>query len=273
MTIHKRAKAWRFLALALATSWACFWAAALVPSASVILHYAGGLMPTVVVVILLFTLHGRSFRGDFASRLLDPRRIRLGWWFVILLFLPAKTLIAGLVDSALGGAGPAFEATWLLERPAMILPTLVFWLLFGPLPEEIGWRGYALGGLQRRHSALAASLIVGVAWSLWHLPLYFIEGTYQAEEVGLLTTRFWLFMGGTLFEPILYTWIFNNTRASTLSAVLFHFVGNATGELVDLSLRAETISFGISLVVIVIVIVWFGPLQLRGPATAARASA
>ena len=62
-------------------------------------------------------------------------------------------------------------------------------------------------------------------------------------------------------------------RASTLSAVLFHFAGNATGELVDLWLRAETISFGISLVVIVIVIVWFGPLQLRGPGTAARASA
>jgi uncharacterized protein len=258
MTIHERASAWRFLALALAASWACFWAAAFVPSASVILHYAGGLMPTVVVIILLFTLHDRAFRRDFASRLLDPKRIRLGWWIIILLFFPAKTLIAGLVDTAFGGAGAAFEATWLLERPAMILPMLVFWLLFGPLPEEIGWRGYALGGLQRGHSAFIASLIIGVVWSLWHLPLYFIEGTYQAEQVGLLTTRFWLFTGGTLFEPILYTWIFNNTRASTLSAVLFHFAGNAGGELVDLSLRAETISFGISLVVIVIVIACSG---------------
>ncbi len=47
--------------------------------------------------------------------------------------------------------------------------------LIGPLSEELGWRGYALDALQARWSAAASSLVVGLAWSLWHLPLFFIQ--------------------------------------------------------------------------------------------------
>lgn len=77
-------------------------------------------------------------------------------------------------------------------------------MLAGPIPEELGWHGYALAGLQVRFSALWASLVLGVIWALWHVPLYFIEGTYQAEEVGWLTQRFWVFMMSIVFESILF---------------------------------------------------------------------
>jgi membrane protease YdiL (CAAX protease family) len=115
----------------------------------------------------------------------------------------------------------------------------------------------------RQCSALFASLAIGVIWSLWHLPLFFMEGTYQAEQVGFLTTRFWLFAGGTLVEPVLYTWIVVNTRGSTLAAVLFHFSGNATGELVDLTARAEVLSYALSVAAVTAVIAAAGPGTLR----------
>ncbi len=159
-----------------------------------------------------------------------------------------------------GAAGPflaiTFASSW-----------ACYWVAaFGPVPEEIGWRGYALGGLlgprPGRRRVLVASLVIGVVWTLWHVPLYFIEGTYQAEEVGFLTRRFWLFAGGTFFEPVLYTAIFLATGGSTLAAILFHFAGNATGELLDLSARAEGISFALSLVAVAIVL-W---VLMRNPA-------
>ena len=54
-------------------------------------------------------------------------------------------------------------------------------LIIGPLSEEIGWRGYALERLQTRWNALTSSLIVGLVWALWHLPLFMMVGTSQHE--------------------------------------------------------------------------------------------
>jgi membrane protease YdiL (CAAX protease family) len=87
-------------------------------------------------------------------------------------------------------------------------------LFFGPVPEELGWRGCALDRLQERDSALISSLIIGGTWALWHLPLFFIAGTYQ-HGLGVGTPAFWLFMVTKFPDSILMTWIYNNTRRST----------------------------------------------------------
>lgn len=259
------ARPWTFLGLTLGFTWALeFLAAAVSGSAPAwvvtALHWSGGLMPLAVAVALILRKHDRPFRRDYWRRLVDPRRIGLGWYAVLLLYTPLKACVAAAIDLALGGTGIAPEAfSRLVKNPALIVPTLVFWLVFGPIPEEPGWRGYALDGLQARTSALSASLVVGVVWSLWHLPLFYIPGTWQAEQVGLGTQGFWLFMLVIVIESSLYTWIYNNTSQSTLSAILFHFVGNAFGELFALSERAQVYSFLFALVAVLCVVVIWGP--------------
>jgi len=128
--------------------------------------------------------------------------------------------------------------------------------------SQPGWRGYALDGLQARRTALAASLVLGFAWALWHLPLFLVKGTWQAEQIGLGTERFWLYLGTMVMEAVLYTWIYNNTGRSTPSAILFHFVGNAFGELFALSGRAETLAFVIGVEAVLAVVVIWGPKTL-----------
>lgn len=125
-----------------------------------------------------------------------------------------------------------------MARPLAIIPFVLFTLIFGPLPEEMGWRGYGLEHLQRRLTALPANLIVGTVWALWHLPLFFLEGTYQSS-LGVGTAHFFLFMTGLLPQSVLIAWIYNSTDRSTLSAVLFHFMINLTGEVLTLPHRAE----------------------------------
>jgi membrane protease YdiL (CAAX protease family) len=93
-------------------------------------------------------------------------------------------------------------------------------LILGPLSEEIGWRGYALERPQTRWNALTSSLIIGLVWALWHLPLFMMEGTSQ-HELGL---PFIGFLVGFVANSILYTWLYNNTKQSLWSAILLHWL-------------------------------------------------
>jgi membrane protease YdiL (CAAX protease family) len=103
--------------------------------------------------------------------------------------------------------------------------------ILGPLPEEMGWRGVALDRLQVVLSPVKASLILGFAWSIWHVPLFLIDGTFQAQVIGLGSSRFWIFLATMIPLTIIMTWVYNNTNRSTLSAVFVHFAGNMCGAL------------------------------------------
>jgi hypothetical protein len=85
-----------------------------------------------------------------------------------------------------------------------------------------------------------AALILGVVWSLWHLTMFFIPGSYQAG-LGVGTVAFWLFFLAIVPLSIPFTWIYNNTNRCILSAILFHAMVNFTGELILLSERADNI--------------------------------
>ncbi len=230
------ANPWRFFALALGLSWLFWIPLALLGQEAmkfpfVILMIAGGLSPAIAEVILIARSHDRAQWQDYRQRVLDFRRISAGWWAVILLTFPILNGIAISLNLLLTGEQPDFEtAARLLSQPWMILPFAVFILLFGPLPEELGWRGYGLDSLQARWNALTSSLILGAMWALWHLPLFFMAGTFQHDEVGFGTPGFWSFCLGTTISSILFTWIYNNTNRSTLSAILFHFSINFSGE-------------------------------------------
>jgi membrane protease YdiL (CAAX protease family) len=188
---------------------------------------------------LTYVTQSRDGRREFWQRLIDIRRISPAWYAVTLFTAPTVTGLAALLDRLLGGVGAQPEAlTRLVDRPWSIAWFVFFTLLFGPLPEEIGWRGYALNRLQARFGILRASLLLGAAWALWHLPLFLIGGTYQSS-LGFGSLAFWLFMLGMVPQSVIMTWIYNHTRCSTLSAVLFHFSVNAVGELVALTERAE----------------------------------
>ena len=198
-------------------------------------------MPPLVVVAMVALQRDRTAWRDYWRRLVDFGRIGAGWYALILLVVPALTGLSAMIDALAGGQGAQPEAlARFQQQPLSFLPFAVFMLIFGPLPEEMGWRGYAQGQLRTRHSMLTASLIVGVVWTLWHLPLFFIDGSYQ-HGLGLGTLGFWLFMLDKVPQSVVMGWVYDNTRQSTLSAVILHFMVNLVGELFALSPRASII--------------------------------
>jgi membrane protease YdiL (CAAX protease family) len=230
-----------------------------------LLRTLGGIGPLLAGVRLTYRTQDPDRRRDYWQRLFDFSRIGAGWYAVILFTVPALTALAALLDRFLGGIGAQTEAAGrLADRPWALLPFVLFTLVYGPLPEEIGWRGYALDRLQARFSALMSSLILGAAWALWHMPLFFISGTYQNHlRIGSLS--FWLFMISMVPQSVLMTWIYNHNQRSTLSAVLLHFMINAVGELVALTVRAELFQFLLWMTAAI------GVAAIWGPRTFARA--
>ena len=90
-------------------------------------------------------------------------------------------------------------------------------LLGGPLGEEIGWRGFLLPQLLKRHSPLAASLILGVVWALWHLPIDLYAG-YLLEGPAAVLVRIICVLPLT----ILFTWFYLQSKGNLLVAMLLH---------------------------------------------------
>jgi membrane protease YdiL (CAAX protease family) len=233
-----------YFTLAFAISWS-FWLAAAFSGASIAtpwvrwLVYAGIAGPALAGVGLLYLGSSPAQRGDYWDRVFEFRRVGPRWLAVTVLSYPLLTALALALDWIASGRMPdASVLVRLLAHPALLLSYLGFILLLGPVPEELGWRGYALDRLQLRRTPLRSSLILGAAWAAWHLPLFFVSGTYQ-NELGFGTIEFWLFILTAVSCSVLMTWIYNGTDRSILSAMLFHGVVNFSRAAVTLSVAAE----------------------------------
>ena len=72
---------------------------------------------------------------------------------------------------------------------------------------------------------MVSSIVLGIIWAVWHLPLWFLAGSSQQG------TSFWLFLANLVLTSILYTWLNNNARGSILVAVVFHAIGNTVAQM------------------------------------------
>lgn len=211
--------------------------------------------PMVMSMTSLYLNHSKEEQREYWKRIADFKRISFKWWLLILFLMPAITIFAGYLSGH-----------WEHYRFASILPSLGLTIFVTPLVpflEELGWRGYVLDCLQKRYSALASSLILGTAWALWHLPVFFLKGSvFSLAGVGSLA--FWLYFVNLVTLSVLFTWIYNNTERSILSAIIFHTILEIMGHFdfwPAFSSKVVYNSVLLLLVVIGIVIFW-GPKRL-----------
>jgi membrane protease YdiL (CAAX protease family) len=213
----QRAPLLGFFALTFAWSWAC-WALSpairpQLPWLAMLLMFAGSLGPSLAAIVVVAST--RRFVGlrTWLSRCLQWR-IGWGWGaFALLLPLAVMTLAAGL-HIALGGAIGTAPASGHLLMTVVNLPLIL--LLGGPMGEEFGWRGLALPVLQDRFGWRAASLGLGLVWGVWHLPLFFIDGTAQDHIPPAL------FMLSVVAMSVVFAWLVNRTAGSVVSALVLH---------------------------------------------------
>lgn len=168
----------------------------------------GGVVGTAAIVLgafgpavaagLVMRLRGQPL-GPWLRRIVRWR-VPLRYWAYALLLPP---LLLASANVTLWGLGEEVHPGRAGSALTAYAGTFLFVAVLGGGQEEPGWRGYALGELQARHSPLRATLVLGVIWGVWHLPLY-----------GLA------FVGPMLFV-VFYTWLYNRT-GSLLLCILLH---------------------------------------------------
>jgi membrane protease YdiL (CAAX protease family) len=223
---NKVSEAFVFLGLTLALSWFVFWGPLALfkitaisfvsdvkgPWWAIALFIIGGFVPSLLAIFLTLKKEGMNGLRQLGRRILQ---FKLGWRWYVFTFLIVIAGTAGqlIINKLLGNTFPGSQ---FLAQLGNLLPLL----FIGPLSEEIGWRGYALGRLQTRWNALISSLIIGLVWALWHLPLFLMVGTSQHE----LRLSFVGFLVGFMANSVFYTVLYNNTKQSLWSAILFHWL-------------------------------------------------
>ena len=181
-----------------------------------IVQIVAALGPLIAAVIVTFRLGGKKGIRDFFSRAYRWRFNPI--WYVIALLVPF-TVFAMRFLLAIYIGGAAAPTIWFSLDSAAIA-FLIFTLVMNGIGEETGWRGFALPQLQQRFGSLAASIILGVIWALWHLPLFFIPGSYQYGE-SLFEYILW-----AVSLTIIMAMLCNKAEGSVLVAIILHEAQN-----------------------------------------------
>ncbi len=173
-------------------------------------------------------------------------------WLLTIMLIPI--VISGLTIVAMQFIGEPIQ--WDLAPLPLSFAVPIFFIIFltQALPEEYGWRGFALDRLQVRWTALTASLVLGFLWGLWHLPLHFMSGTTQ-EIIPI-----YQFILKQMVGAIFFTWIYNNSNRNVLLAAITHAVWNVFGGLIPywISDTGRWINFSIELILAVLIVLVYG---------------
>jgi membrane protease YdiL (CAAX protease family) len=212
-------------------------------------------VPAISALLAAGLTGGRAAVGDLGSRLV---RWRVGWrWYAVVIFGPAAFSGAvALLYALLGGSWAAAAPPVLRGGTPLVFVPLFLLVLFltDGLGEELAWRGFALPRLLLGYNALVASLILGILWALWHLPLVWTEGAPLHQQ------PVWLLLLDVTAKSILFTWVFLHTRGSVFLAALLHATTNlfvvspviAEGGSMELLLLAAFAKWALVVVVLVV---------------------
>lgn len=144
-------------------------------------------------------------------------------WYLMALTPVLFGFITIFIFQWIYGYSPSTE---LFADPAELMALLVLITITGAMGEELGWRGFALPRLQLRMNALSASILLGIIWALWHVPLWL-------AGLGFEAIPYWAYLLIGVSFSIMVTAACNSSGGSLLIATLFHLFLNVSVNMLE----------------------------------------
>ncbi len=230
---------WLYLAVTFVMAW-LFWLAGILIAHDVVtlplfpILVVGSFGPFVGALVTTLVNGGKREALQFFARGFDPR---MGWAVFLISFflLPLLAILGEFIHAWLANGVPHFRMGW-SDLP---LSYLFLFVLGGTLAEEYGWSLLSdkLDGLLRLKTA---TLVLGIIWAVWHLPLFFIVTPHAVQGY----TPFYIFLVATVAMRFLFAWAYHRGRRNILSNMLFHTSSNMAYSVVALAPSPEDMSTG-----------------------------
>lgn len=146
-------------------------------------------------------------------------RVSYKWW-VAAVILPQILFGITVLIYNFSNLGPKLK--FIDQNTFIGIVIQIIMLTIAAFGEEIGWRGFLLPELQKKYSALSASIILAFIWFIWHIPFWMLQDIYYQ-----LGWSYWLLNFIGIFPiSIFLTWIYNNSKESILLPVVYHLSFN-----------------------------------------------
>lgn len=228
-----------FFLLTFAVTWSCWIPIITVPVpdhslARAVLLFVGIFAPSLVALSLtagidgevgVRALLGRMFQWEVGAR----------WYLFAVGYTLSIKLFVTLLYRLATGAWPRFGTV-----PLYIIPFAI--LISTPVQsgEELGWRGYALSRMAPSLGLGWASIVLGIIWATWHLPLFFLPGTDTYHQ------SFIVYATQVTGISVAMAWLWEKTGGSLLLTMLMHAAVNNTQDIIPSAVPAGTKTFGFS---------------------------
>jgi len=225
------------------------------PSEYAVLNVVGGFGPSLAAMILAHIGEGWGGVRSLLGSGINVKGVDRKWWLATLLVFPVLNIVSGAANYVGTGGLPEtrFPEPFLL----LLYPLAFLFPLGNHWREEYGWRGYALPAMQSRYGALYASVALGLAWGLWHLPLFFFPTTQMVYgEVGFVT-----FMAKAVLLTCIMTWLYNGSGGRLITAMVAHFLAGALDYFVlKTSMRyGQLMYLALELALVAAIVIRYGP--------------
>ena len=236
-----------FFSLTFVVTWTCFIAAGAwignafggdsAPIFRGLLLFVGIFAPAMVALCLTAQSEGRAGVLTLLGRLFEWR-VGARWYLFAVGYMAAIKLASALLYRTMAGAWPRFGTE---EWYIMLGGTLLSTITLGQAGEEIGWRGYALPKLSAHLGIAPASILLGIIWAVWHLPLFYMRGTDTFGQ------SFPLYLLQVTALSVAIAWLYAHTHGSLLLAMLMHAAINNTKDIVPAVGQAGTNPFALNI--------------------------
>ncbi len=176
-------------------------------------HYFNALGPLLATFFVVWKTN--SF-----GKLLSLFHIRKLKWFLVggtspIWVTALLYFIAWIFKANLPSLNLLFEVNFLGNIGFL---AIFLWIISFGIGEEIGWRGFLLPELLKKHGIIKSTLILWGFWTLWHLPFFFYIPNYLNMNLGAIFG----FVFSLLSGSILLSWVFINSNKSLPTVILWH---------------------------------------------------